>query len=174
MNERIIPLRYNRTDFEEIYFKDNQGSLFFSPTTKNKTIFTLVIGVILTVLHLGNLVSLDNIGVYYFLNFVFFGSILYLLAAFITIVRWKKVITKYLKSLDNSSFFQLELTEMFLIINIDHQEDYIQWKEFTKVESKNDYIFLQSGIQNYLFPKKAMSEEDYIFFKESLKKILSK
>lgn len=61
MNERIIPLRYNRTDFEEIYFKDNQGSLFFSPTTKNKTIFTLVIGVILTVLHLGNLVSLDNI-----------------------------------------------------------------------------------------------------------------
>lgn len=174
MNERVIPLKYNRTDFEEIYFKDNQGSLFFSPTTKNKTIFTIITGGILAVLHFGNLISSENIELYYFLNFVFFISILYFLIAFITVVRWKKVITKYLKSLDSSSFFQLELTDMFLIINIDHQEDYIQWKEFNKVESKNDYIFLQSGIQNYLFPKKSMSEEDYIFFKESLKNILSK
>lgn len=174
MDERIIPLKYNRTDFEEIYFKDNQGSLFFSSTTKNKTIFTIIIGVILAVLHFGNLISSDNMGLYYFLNFIFFVSIIYLLIAFITVLRWKKVIEKYLKSLDNSTFFQLELTDTFLIININHQEDYIQWKEFIKVESKNDYIFLQSGIQNYLFPKKSMSEEDYIFFRESLKNILSK
>ncbi|WP_435523300.1 YcxB family protein [Chryseobacterium indoltheticum] len=35
-------------------------------------------------------------------------------------------------------------------------------------------IFFQSGNQNYLFPKKAMAEEDYIFFKEIIKTRLSK
>ena len=35
-DEKVIKLRVKRKDFEDIYFSKNQGSLFFSPTTKVK------------------------------------------------------------------------------------------------------------------------------------------
>ncbi|WP_435523316.1 hypothetical protein [Chryseobacterium indoltheticum] len=53
----------------------------------------------------------------------------------------EKEILQYLKSFKNNTLFELELMDDFLIINIDYQEEYIQWKEFKKVELKSDYIF---------------------------------
>ena len=109
-----------------------------------------------------------------FLVLYFLICLFKLLVGILEILEWKKGITKYLKSLDKNSVFQLELTDDFLIVNIDCEEDYFQWKEFKKVELKNNYIFLQAGIQNCLFPKKSMSDEDYIFLKDSIQKKLCK
>ncbi|MCW3159756.1 YcxB family protein [Chryseobacterium oryctis] len=169
MNEIIIPLIFNRTDFEEIYFRDNQASLFFSPTTKNKTFFIIILGLIFAIIYFNDLASLNSLGFYYIIGLIFLFSVFRLFVSVITTVRWKNGIVKYLNSLENNSFFELELTDNFLIVNIDYQEEYTQWKDFTKIEIKYDYIFLQSGSLNYLFPKKSMSEKDYNLLTKTLK-----
>ena len=48
--ETVIILKPKRQDFEEIYLSGNQGSLFFSPSTRGKTITTIVVGLILLIL----------------------------------------------------------------------------------------------------------------------------
>ena len=48
--EKVIVLKPKRQDFEEIYFSGNQGSLFFSSTTRGKSITTIVVGLILLIM----------------------------------------------------------------------------------------------------------------------------
>lgn len=122
INNRIIPLKFNKKDFEEIYFRDNQGSLFFSPANKSMTITAIVFAIVLGFLYLFNLISIDNIGIYYFLSFIFLICILRLFAGISQTLRWKKGIFQYLKSFKNNTVFELELMDDFLIINIDYQE----------------------------------------------------
>ena len=70
--EKVITLKPDRKIFEDIYFSGNQGSLLFSPTTKSKTIVTIVAAVIVFIVFLlKDFMSKENAGVLYFLSFIF-------------------------------------------------------------------------------------------------------
>ena len=73
MHQRIISLNFNKKDFEEIYFRDNQGNLFFCPSNKRMTVISIIFAGVLGFLYLFNLISIDNFGFYYFLSFIFFN-----------------------------------------------------------------------------------------------------
>lgn len=172
MNDRIISLKFNQKDFEEIYFRDNQGSLFFSHKTKSLTITAIALVVVLSILYFLNLISIDNFGIYYFLIFILLLCILRLIVGILKTLKWKKGITHYFKSMAVYKVFELQLTDYFLHVKLDSDESYTRWNEFENIQINDQYVALQ-GKDNFLFPRKSMSTDDYVYLKDSVKKIVA-
>ena len=168
--EKVIKLNVNRKDFEEIYFSGNQTSLFFSPTTRGKTITTVVVGLILLILFFfkGDL-SKEKFGILYFVSFLFLLCTVYLSLSINKVSRWKKEVNKYLKSLESRKLYEISFNNDFFNVNIDNDEESSVWGEFDSFEINDQFISLE-GKFNYMFPKKSMSKADYDSLKQAIKK----
>lgn len=170
MNEdKIIKLTPNRKDFEDIYFSGNQGNLFFSPTTKGKTVTTIFVGLILLILFCfkGDL-SKEKFGILYFVSFLFLLCTVYLSLSINKVSRWKKEVHSYLKKLEDSTIYELRLNDEIFNVNLNHQEELSKWQDFKDFEINDAFISLE-GKYNYMFPKKSMSEKDYNLLKKVIK-----
>lgn len=168
--DKIIKLNVNRKDFEEIYFSGNQGSLFFSPTTKGKAVTTAVMGLIVLILFYfkGDL-SKEKFGILYFASFLFLLCTVYLSLSINKVSRWKKEVNKYLKSLENSEIYEIRFNSEIFNVNLNHQEELSKWEDFRDFEVNDEFISLE-GKFNYMFPKKAMAKADYEVLKQAVKK----
>ncbi|MFP3592766.1 hypothetical protein [Chryseobacterium sp. SIMBA_038] len=168
--EKVIVLKPKRQDFEEIYFNGNQGSLFFSPTTRGKTVTTIVVGLILLILFCfkGDL-SKEKFGILYFVSFLFLLCAVYLSLSINKVSKWKKQVNGYLKSLENSKIYELRFNDEIFNVNLNHQEELSKWEDFKYFESNNEFISLE-GKFNYMFPRKSMSEKEYSLLKQVFKK----
>lgn len=167
--DKIIKLTPNRKDFEDIYFSGNQGNLFFSPTTKGKTVTTIFVGLILLILFCfkGNL-SKEKFGILYFVSFLFLLCTVYLSLSINKVSRWKKEVHRYLKTLEDSKIYELRLNNEIFNVNLNHQEELSQWEDFKDFEISDAFISLE-GKYNYMFPKKSMAEKDYNLLKKIVK-----
>lgn len=166
--EKVIRLRPDRKDFEDIYFKGNQGSLFFSPSTKGKTVTTIIIGAILLIaLLLKDQLGKENVGILYFLSFLFLLCAVFLSVSINSVSRWKKGVDVYLKSLEKCSLYEVNFNNEFFNVAIDQQKEYNLWKDFTTTDINEDYISLD-GKHSYMFPRKAMSDKDYNLLKQTI------
>lgn len=168
--DKIIKLNVNRKDFEEIYFSGNQGSLFFSPTTKGKAVTTAVMGLIVLILFYfkGDL-SKEKFGILYFASFLFLLCTVYLSLSINKVSRWKKEVNKYLKSLENSEIYEIRFNNEIFNVNLNHQEELSKWEDFKYFDANDEFISLE-GKYNYMFPKKSMSKSDYDTLKQAAKK----
>ncbi|MBL1220031.1 hypothetical protein JET18_04225 [Chryseobacterium sp. L7] len=168
--DKIIKLNVNRKDFEEIYFSGNQGSLFFSPTTKGKAVTTAVMGLIVLILFYfkGDL-SKEKFGILYFASFLFLLCTVYLSLSINKVSRWKKEVNKYLKSLENSEIYEIRFNNDIFNVNLNHQEELSKWEDFKYFDANDEFISLE-GKYNYMFPKKSMSKSDYDTLKQAAKK----
>ncbi|SHL88320.1 hypothetical protein [Chryseobacterium polytrichastri] len=168
--DKIIKLDVNRKDFEEIYFSGNQGSLFFSPTTKSKTISTITVGLVLLITFcFKHNLNEESFGVLYFASFIFLLCAVYLSVSINKVSRWKKQVNGYLKSLENSKMYEIRFNDEIFNVNLNGQEELSKWEDFKYFESNNEFISLE-GKFNYMFPRKSMSEKDYSLLKQVLKK----
>lgn len=168
--EKIIILKPNRKDFEEIYFTGNQGSLFFSPTTRGKTVTTIIIGLILVILFLfKDDFTKEKSGILYFVSFLFLLCAVFLSVSINKVSRWKKQVAHYLTKLENCKIYEIRMDENFFTVNIDGDKETSEWKDFEFFDSNNEFINIE-GKYNYMFPRKSMSEKDYSFLKQVLKK----
>ncbi|PIF46874.1 hypothetical protein CLU96_3919 [Chryseobacterium sp. 52] len=168
--EKVIRLQVNRKDFEEIYFSGQQGSLFFSPTTKGKTMTTVVVGIILLILFcFKDDLSKEKFGVLYFVSFLFLLCTVYLSLSINKISRWKKQVNGYLKSLENSEIYEIRFNDEIFNVNLNHQEELSKWEDFKAFDVDDEFISLE-GKFNYMFPKKSMSKGDYDLLKQIVKK----
>lgn len=167
--EKVIRLKPDRKNFEDIYFNGDQGSLFFSPTTKGKTITTIVVGALLLIaLLLKDQLGKENVGVLYFLSFLFLLCTVFLSVSINNVSRWKKGVEGYLKSLEKCNLYEISFNHEFFNIKIDQQEEYNLWKDFTAADINDAYISLD-GKHSYMFPRKAMSDKDYNLLKQTIK-----
>lgn len=168
--DKVIKLNVNRKDFEEIYFSGNQGSLFFSATTRGKTVTTIVTGLILLILFCfkGDL-SKEKFGILYFVSFLFLLCTVYLSLSINKVSRWKKDVNKYLKSLENSKIYEIRFNDEIFNVNLNGQEELSKWEDFKYFDANNEFISLE-GKFNYMFPRKSMAEKDYSLLKQTLKK----
>lgn len=168
--DKVIKLKVNRKDFEEIYFSGNQGSLFFSQTTKGKTVTTIVVGLILLILFCfkGDL-SKEKFGILYFVSFLFLLCTVYLSLSINKVSRWKKEVNRYLNSLENSKIYEIRFNDEIFNVNLNHQEELSKWEEFKDFDVNDQFISLE-GKYNYMFPKKSMSKGDYDLLKQTVKK----
>ncbi|EJL73536.1 hypothetical protein [Chryseobacterium populi] len=168
--EKVIRLDVNRKDFEEIYFSGNQGSLFFSPTTKGKTISTIIVGLALFITFcMKDSLSGENFGILYFISFIFLLCAVYLSVSISKVSRWKKEVIRYLKSLETSEIYEIRFNEESFNVNLDNREELSLWKDFERFDINEKFISLE-GKYNYMFPKKSMSEKDYSTLKQIVKK----
>ncbi|MFY7813800.1 MAG: hypothetical protein ACOVRK_01295 [Chryseobacterium taeanense] len=167
--ERVIVLKLKRQDFEEIYFSGNQGSLFFSSTTRGKTITTIVVGLILLILlFFRDDFSKEKAGILYFVSFLFLLCAVFLSVSINKVSRWKKQVGHYLTKLENCSIYEIRFDENFFTVNIDGDKETSEWKDFEFFDSNNEFISIE-GKYSYMFPRKSMSEKDYSFLKQVLK-----
>ncbi|WP_172279636.1 hypothetical protein [Chryseobacterium sp. LAM-KRS1] len=169
-DEKVIKLHVNRKDFEEIYFKGNQGSLFFSSETRSKTIITIVVALIfLITFSLKENLSKESFGILYFISFVFLLCAVYLSVSINKVSRWKKQVKRYLKSLENAGIYEIRFNNETFNVNLNEQHELSRWSEFVTAETHEDYISME-GKYNYMFPAKSMSEQDYSVLKQVIKK----
>ncbi|MEI7488891.1 MAG: hypothetical protein WCJ72_16065 [Chryseobacterium sp.] len=129
--DKVIKLNVNRKDFEEIYFSGNQGSLFFSATTKGKTVTTIVTGLILLILFcFKSDLSKEKFGILYFVSFLFLLCTVYLSLSINKVSRWKKDVNKYLKSLEDSKIYEIRFNDEIFNVNLNGQEELSKWEDF--------------------------------------------
>ncbi|MFZ4929823.1 hypothetical protein [Chryseobacterium sp. Mn2064] len=167
--EKVITLKTDRKIFEDIYFSGNQGSLLFSPTTKSKTITTIVAVVILGIAFLlKDILSKDSVGVLYFLSFIFLLCAVFLSVSINKVSRWKKQVNHYLNKLENCKIYEIRFDQNFFTVNIDGEKETSEWKDFEYFDSSAEFISLE-GKYNYMFPKKSMSEKEYNLLKKIAK-----
>ncbi|MDN5396174.1 MAG: hypothetical protein L0G05_06590, partial [Chryseobacterium sp.] len=148
----------------------NQGSLFFSQTTKGKTVTTAVVGLILLILFFfRDDLSKEKFGILYFVSFLFLLCTVYLSLSINKVSRWKKEVNRYLKSLEDAEIYEIRFNSEIFNVNLNHQEELSKWEDFKDFEVNDEFISLE-GKFNYMFPKKSMSKADYEILKQAVKK----
>ena len=79
---------------------------------------------------------------------------------------------EYLNKLENCKIYEIRFDENFFTVNIDGEKETSEWKDFTYFDSNNEFITVE-GKYSYMFPRKSMSEKEYSFLKQVLKKNIS-
>ncbi len=167
--EKVIVLHPKRKDFEEIYFNANQGSLFFSPTTRGKTITTIVVALILLILFIFRKdFTKEKAGILYFVSFLLLLCAVFLSVGINKVSQWKKQVNHYLLKLENCRIYEITFNEAFFTVNIDDEKETSEWKDFEYFNSNNECIILE-GKYSYMFPKKSFSDKDFQLLKKTLK-----
>lgn len=167
--EKVIALKTERSYFEEIYFSGNQGSLFFSSTTRGKTVTTMITALILLILFLfRDEFSKEKSGILYFVSFLFLLCAVFLSVSINKVSRWKKQVNAYLNTLDRCKVYEIRLDGNFLTVNIDGEKETSEWKDFAHFDIQEKYIALE-GKYSYMFPAAAMSKSDYQYLKKAIK-----
>ena len=167
--EKVITLKPERKNFENIYFSGNQGSLLFSYTTKGKTITTIAAAVILLFAFLlKDNFSKESQGVLYFFSFILLLCAVYLSVSVNKVSRWKKQVNHYLNTLEKCKVYEIRFDHNFFTVNIDGEKETSEWKDFEYFDCNNDFISLE-GKYSYMFPRKSMSEREYSLLKQILK-----
>ena len=169
-DDKIINLKINKGDFEEIYLNGDQGSLFLSPTVKGKLITTIIVAAILLILfYFKDDLSKEKFGILYFVSFLFLLCAVYLSLAINKVSKWKKEVVKYLKTLENTEIYQIQFNTKIFKVNLNDSKETSLWTEFTAGEISEKFIGLE-GKFNYMFPRKSMSEADFNMLKDAVRK----
>lgn len=143
-DEKVIILKPKRKDFEEIYFSGNQGSLFFSSTTRGKTVTTIIVAVILIILFLfKDDFSKEKSGILYFVSFLFLLCAVFLSVSINKVSRWKKQVEHYLNKVENCNIYEIRMDDNFFTVNIDGDKETSEWKDFEFFDSNNEFISIE-------------------------------
>ncbi len=161
-------LNFNRQDFEEIYFKENQGSLFFSPLTRAKTATSFILGIILLFTYSNSSLTSSNWGFFYVFLLIFILSAVHLLLNVHQVLKWKQSVIKYLNVISKFTSHELLVNDSYLALIQDGNETIVRWSEFKKVELGEDFIRIEGSI-DFLFPRKSMSESNFLILKELIR-----
>lgn len=159
-----IQLIFRRQDFEDIYFKKNQGNIFFGESVKQYFVILLLF---VTVFIISLTYSLFRNVLWgfpiFFLMLSGISSVTYASHAS-PIIKWKKQVIKYLNDLAKIKKYEIALTNDTLIMIQDDEETIIKWVTFTKAILNDESITL-FGTDTYFFPKKSMDPSDYKYLK---------
>lgn len=159
-----IDLTLNREDFKDIFFRDNQGNIFFGSKTKSSfTSFLLFLIVFLSVGFASNFWEIHPTVIVMSFVVAFISFVVYLIALS-GLIKRKKNVNLYLKELENFTTNTLEVEEKSLIIKQDTNTTIVKWDSITLSRIMDSYIEL-IGEEHVLIPKKSMSDSEF----ESLK-----
>ena len=163
--QRFIEIQFCREDFEEIYYQNRQASLFFNPQIKSR-FFTVVIAFLLCIAAMAYSLITDKMAwlIVIFLLILLIAIYNYGLQA-LTIFKWRRRVATYLDHNESIIRNKLVVTDETITLHQDDVEYIFRWSAFTRVTINKSFISLE-GNENYLFPKKSMSLEDYEFFSE--------
>ncbi len=164
-----ITLNFNRKDFEEIYSQNIEYSYFKSSLTK-RPFQNLIISTLLLIFFLYHSFTRNSIQILtIFIGILFLYNLINYLTKAFTIRKRKKEVKEYLDDVEKVKTHQLILTnETFQMIQ-EEEKVTEKWTDFKSAELNDLYAFLLSNNENYLIPKKSMTEFEF----DNLKTLLS-
>ncbi|MBL7973338.1 MAG: YcxB family protein [Candidatus Kapabacteria bacterium] len=168
MDDKIIELKYCRTDFEEIYYRNGNDKTFLnSHLRKERNTFFVVSSIfVLTLIYImainENYGFLILIGV--LLCFAFYDW--YKKASHW--IKWKKETELYLDDLDKIRENYIVLSKNAFSLIQDKKETIEKWTEFKRAEIEEDFISLISNTTTYLIPKKSMTPDEFRLLRKML------
>ncbi len=164
-----IELNFNRKDFEEVYFNGNQGSYINSQTIKNPFRNMLSSGLIFF-FFLFKLISDDGTQIATIILGIIFLYFLteYLIKAFRIWKRNRKV-KDYLNGVEKIKSHKLILSKDAFEIQQENKIVTELWTDFKRPEINDMFTYLVSKTENYLIPKKSMTELEYDEMKSIIK-----
>ncbi len=161
-------LKFNREDFQKIYFRDNTGSIFFSPTTK-KAFYVFVVAIVVTTALSFYAVPNEQDAIF-FISWALLGLIAMNYAKKAgAVTRWKKSIQLFFKEEENFKSMKLVLTEKGISILRDENEVFENWEDIQKSEITKDFIWLEGKVHTVI-PEGALLKGDF----EKVKKVVEK
>lgn len=164
---RKIPLTFRRQDFEEIYFKNNQQSIFKSAELKHDFIIMMLFGSLGIVSLLYFLITDKYWRFPAFLLFMFVVSLIFYIIKARPVLKWKKQVVSYLNGLEKIKHHEIIITNEALTCIQDEVTTIVKWENFSKAVL-NDQSITLSGVESFFFPKKAMTANDFTFLKEHI------
>ncbi len=162
---KTIRLVFRREDFEDIYFKEDNGNIFWGKSVKQYFIAVLIF------------ISTTLISLAYSLyKNEFWGSsiafiFMFIIAFFLyarqaaVILKWKKQVVAYLDQLSKAKKHEIILSNEAFTFVQDDEAFIAKWVTFTKAILASESISL-IGSDTYLLPKKSMHLNDYEFLKQ--------
>lgn len=161
-NEKIISLNFNRKDFEEIYFRNNQGNFILSPMLKRnfKIFITSLLILAGTIIYSW----LTNKNAWFIVIFIIITIITFIsyCAKVVQLKKWRNSVMEFIMTNEVFKQNKLILTENTLSLVQDDKEVISKWSAFTNAEITDNYLTLTGNIQ-YFFPKKSMLPNDYVY-----------
>lgn len=164
-SETKIELKYQRKDFENIYYKNRQANIFWSTPVKEYFIIFSVFSILFLLSFTYSFFTNLLWGLSIFLMFLLTLSFFSYRTKASPILKWKKQVVKYLDRLDKISHHEITLTKSTLILTQDDEVIITKWIRFTKVIFNDESIQL-SGSDEYLFPKNSMTQSQFIYLKD--------
>lgn len=172
VKKKEIDLLFNRTHFEEIYFKSNWKNYFFNSTINQYSIGVMALILLLTTLIiLSEYIEVNQTLIVMNFVFVVLGLVMMLIIYGFMTFKLRSInrgIKEYLDNIEQIKSHKMILGESSLILIQDEVETIEKWSSFKKVVINEDYIAIISSIE-MLFPRKSMSESDYKLFKNTVR-----
>ncbi len=162
-----IDLIFRKSDFEELFFRNGNEKLFFSPTAKNQTHVSIIAGIIFFLSVLNFIIFHNSQELVLFFFVLWCVSLIPLGEKIYAILKWRKSIKVFLEKTAKYKVNKIILTENTFSIIQDDEEIIQKWSDFKKVEINLEFVRLYSDI-HYLFPSKSMTSEEFNLFKEKV------
>ncbi len=170
MEEVEIKLLINVDHFKEIFYSNGQGNIFTAKLVKTSILATLMSIVISLVVYVISL---------YYSNFSWlivlgalavFISLLYTISGVSRYMKWKLVIMEYLKRVGKYKSCSIYINTNVFELKIDGDSYIEAWSKLQSCELKENYIRLLGATgEYYLFPAKAMTDEEFKILQEVIR-----
>ncbi|MCK5872853.1 MAG: hypothetical protein KAG26_08505 [Methylococcales bacterium] len=159
-------LKFNREDFQKIYFRNNTGSVLFGPTTK-KSFFAFVLMLLVTI-GLSFYAVPNEQDAIFFISWAILGLIAMNFAKKSgAVIRWRKSIQLFFKEEENFNSMKLVLSDEGIAIHRDDKVVFEDWNDIQKSEITDDFIWIEGKVHTVI-PKGSLQNGDF----EKVKKIV--
>ncbi len=160
MNTTEINLNFNKSDFEEVYFKNKGTNILFSKMVKKQFILALILGAFSVTSLIYSTVSNKSWGVFTIVTIIFVLVLNQLIKKIAPELKWERSIRDFLDEQAKFISRKLTLSENTLTLKRDTTITIMRWKDFKKVVIDDKAISLY-GDETFVFPKKSMNWHDF-------------
>lgn len=160
MNTNEINLNFNKADFEEIYFKNGNDKVFLSKNVKEQFVLSFVAGCFFIASLIYTVIANKSWGIFTIITVLFILIINQLIKKMSPEIKWKRSIKELLKEQAKFITRKLTLSENTLTLKQDTTITIVRWRDFKKVVIDDKSICLY-GDENFLFPKKSMTWQEF-------------
>lgn len=154
-----IELKFNRKDFEELYFINGRGSYIKDEVIKSSFRNLLISGFVSMGLYIYSIVK-SNYDLFFF-SLIFLAIFFFVyIGAAKNVKKWRLQIKNYLDAQEKYSKHVLVANDDYLSIVQNDEETIEKWTNIERVKIFDSHIWIL-GIENFLIPAKSMSKKEY-------------
>jgi hypothetical protein len=160
MNSAEITLNFNKTDFEELYFKNGSDRVLLSKIVKGQFILTLIAGALFISSLIYSIIVNKSWGIFTIVTLIFVLIVNQLIRKMTPVIKWKRSIRDFLNEQAKFISSKLTLSEKTLTVKQDTTITIVRWIDFKKVVIDDKSIIL-FGDKDFTFPKKSMTWQEF-------------